>query len=99
MDGAEEEEEEVRTIATAMKTEEVEEEEEDATIITTMIEQEEGETGLGPDRDLAIEEDIDEGGETSRTALEEDTTTIEQTSEEAVVNAEQICRLRHRLLW
>ena len=80
MDGAEEEEEEVRTIATAMKTEEVEEE--DATIITTMIEQEEGETGLGPDRDLAIEEDIDEGGETSRTALEEETAAEEEEEEE-----------------
>ena len=77
MDGAEEEE--VRTIATAMKTEE----EEDATIITTMIEQEEGETGLGPDRDLAIEEDIDEGGETSRTALEEETAAeVEEEEEE-----------------
>ena len=80
MDGAEEEEEEVRTIATAMKTEE--EEEEDATIITTMIEQEEGETGLGPDRDLAIEEAIDEGSETSRTALEEETVAEEEEEEE-----------------
>ena len=57
--------------------------EEDATIITTMIEQEEGETGLGPDRDLAIEEDIDEGGETSRTALEEETAAeVEEEEEE-----------------
>jgi len=78
VDGAEEEEEEVRTIATAIKTEE----EEDATIITTMIEQEEGETGLGLDRDLAIEEDIDEGGETSRTALEEETAAAEEEEEE-----------------
>ena len=48
-----------------------------------MIEQEEGETGLGPDRDLAIEEDIDEGGETSRTALEEETAAeVEEEEEE-----------------